>query len=77
MRVVNATQLLGGRNLIHEGNAVIFKGILMYLSLPSPPPPVHFSFHRWKTFFHPFLPRASSAIKHAARPPCNYTIILS
>lgn len=37
MRVVNATQLLGGRNLIHEGNAVIFKGILMYLSLPSPP----------------------------------------
>lgn len=39
MRVVNATQLLGGRNLIHEGNAVIFKGILMYLSPPSPPSP--------------------------------------
>lgn len=37
MRVVNATQLLGGRNLIHEGNAVIFKGILMYLSPPLPP----------------------------------------
>lgn len=43
MRVVNATQLLGGRNLIHEGNAVIFKGILMYLSLPPPSGSLQFS----------------------------------
>lgn len=70
MRVVNATQLLEGRNLIHEGNAVIFKGILMYPRFTS-------VFTDGKHFFHPFLSRVSSVIKHAARPPCNYTIILS
>lgn len=67
MRVVNATQLLEGRNLIHEG---IFKGILMYPRFTS-------VFTDEKHFFHPFLSRVTSVIKHAARPPCNYTIILS
>lgn len=54
MRVVNATQLLGGRNLIHEGNAVIFKGILMYLSLPSPPPSGSLQFSPMENIFPSF-----------------------